>query len=272
MILNGGTLTFHMGSEPNKNWGQPNEDRPVQKITDHLITPVPYFIAESKTFENNMTVSLEDLDGNAEMRWGFGTEEDEPVLRKFSAPFNLTRSSKMVAVANKNGKNSFFETAEYFMMPEGRKVAIKNPYNDQYTAGGDKALIDLLRGGADFRTGEWQGYYGVDFEATVDLGKIQTISAVGAGFNQNQGAWIWMPTEVSFEISGDGQTWQKIGTVVNDIDPKQGGGIVKDFTIDRINEKGQFVRVFAKNIGKCPSWHVGAGDSAWIFIDEIWVK
>jgi hypothetical protein len=31
--------------------------------------------------------------------------------------------------------------------------------------------VDGLRGGHDFRTGEWQGYQGQDVNATVDLGE-----------------------------------------------------------------------------------------------------
>jgi hypothetical protein len=81
-----------------------------------------------------------------------------------------------------------------------------------------------------------------------------------------------MPTQVSFEISKDGKSWLPLGTVINDIDPKTSGGITKDFEVGKFNENAQFVRVKAKNIGICPAWHVGAGDKAWIFVDEIWVK
>jgi hypothetical protein len=175
-------------------------------------------------------------------------------------------------VAHTNGKNSFFEEATFYKMPEGRSVSITNPYNEQYTAGGDKALIDLLRGGKDFRTGEWQGYYGIDFEATVDLGKVQPVKSVGAGFNQNIWSWIFMPTEVTFQASVDGENWVSLGTVQNDIDERKSGEITKDFSIDKVNRQVRYLKVQAKNIGVCPSWHVGAGDKAWIFIDEIWVK
>jgi len=272
MILSGGELVFNMGNTPSQEFGIKPESRPYQKITDNLITPVPYFVATDKTFEKNLEVSLADLDANAEIRWGLATEEDEPALRKFSKPASINKTASFVAVANLNGKNSFFEEATFYKMPEGRSVSIKNPYNEQYTAGGDKALFDMLRGGKDFRSGEWQGYYGVDFEATLDLGKVLLVKTVGAGFNQNIWSWIFMPTEVTFESSTDGKSWKPLGTINNDIDVRASGEITKDFTIAKINSEMRFLKVQAKNIGVCPAWHVGAGDKAWIFVDEIWVK
>ena len=34
----------------------------------------------------------------------------------------------------------------------------------------------------------------------------------------------------------------------------------------------RYVKVFAKNFGTIPSWHLGAGGEGFIFIDEIWVE
>jgi hypothetical protein len=34
----------------------------------------------------------------------------------------------------------------------------------------------------------------------------------------------------------------------------------------------RYVKVFAKNFGKCPDWHDGFGGNTHIFIDEITVK
>jgi hypothetical protein len=36
--------------------------------------------------------------------------------------------------------------------------------------------------------------------------------------------------------------------------------------------KARYVKVVAKNIGNCPDWHVGDGNPAWIFTDEIVIE
>jgi hypothetical protein len=34
----------------------------------------------------------------------------------------------------------------------------------------------------------------------------------------------------------------------------------------------RYVKMTAKTIGKCPSWHLGAGGTSWIFADEIAIE
>ena len=47
----------------------------------------------------------------------------------------------------------------------------------------------------------------------------------------------------------------------------------KDFIL-RLDRpvKARYVRVFAKNFGTIPDWHLGHGGEGFIFIDEIWVE
>jgi len=272
MIMEGGVLEFEMGDTPNEDFGFEIEDRPHQKITEHLITPVPYFKAPSKTFEQSMDVEIVSIDSDAQVRWGYHTYEDEPVLRQYRSPIDVKRNTKLVAVANSNGKNSFFEEAEYIKMPAGMSVKIKTPYSSQYTAGGDIALINTLRGGENFTTGNWQGYYEVDLDVTIDLGNDQFVSEIGAGFLQDQNSWIFMPKYVDFEISPDGINFTRVGQVRNDIDEHKDGGIIKGFAIEIEGQRIRYIKIFAKNIGQCPNWHKGAGNPAWIFVDEVWWK
>jgi hypothetical protein len=39
-----------------------------------------------------------------------------------------------------------------------------------------------------------------------------------------------------------------------------------------IDMRTRFIRVKAENIKTCPDWHVGRGQKAWIFADEVVVK
>ena len=55
------------------------------------------------------------------------------------------------------------------------QLTLKSPPDNQYSAGGSQALIDGLTGGADYRTGEWQGFWGEDCVATIDLGQVERI-------------------------------------------------------------------------------------------------
>ena len=53
-----------------------------------------------------------------------------------------------------------------------------------------KHLIDYLRGTNSYRTGRWQGYR-EDLQATIDLGKTQTVNTLSLGCLQDVKSWIF---------------------------------------------------------------------------------
>ncbi len=268
MIMNGGTLVFEMGKEPGESWGTAVEDRPGQQITDNLITPVPVFKAKSKTFIESQEVSVEDLYPDATLK----VKKGKTSWKNYTTPFTINKSVHLQAKAIKNGVESFVEEAEFFNIPKGRKVTLKTEYSSQYTAGGDNALINTIRGGTDFKTGNWQGYEGTDLDAVIDLGKKQLVHEMGIGFLQDINAWIFMPLWVQFEVSTDGVQFDKAGKVDNAVDEHQGGVIIKDFVLQNVNQKVRYIHILAKNRAVCPDWHKGYPNPSWIFTDEFWVK
>ena len=80
-----------------------------------------------------------------------------------------------------------------------------------------------------------------------------------------------MPTQVEFYISNDGKNFKRVGVVDNMIDPQLEEAVTQELDVRRIM-KARYVKMVAKNIGVCPDWHVGAGEKAWIFCDEIIVE
>jgi len=272
MIMNGGVLKLEMGDLPKKSFGLVPANRPVRKIEDDLIIPVPCFTASSKTFDRKMEVGLTDLYDAAVLWRGRPAKRKQTEFERYVQPEKISSSTRFIAYAEMNGKKSFPEEAEYVEMPAGRSVKVAYPYNLQYTGGGDKALVNTLRGTENFMTGNWQGYWGVDLDAVVDLGREQYVKKVGAGFLQDENSWIFMPEWVKFEASTDSVHFKELGTVKNNIDLKRSGGIVKDFSLRIPRQKVRYLHVVAKNIGVCPEWHIGAGEPAWIMVDEIWVK
>jgi len=272
-MMEGAHFVFEMGPEPNKEWGVGKGERPETGITDHLISPAPFIIADSRTFAKEMEISMGCLDSEAVILYSL--QGDKPVkgTTVFEDPFTIDRNTNVTLLSHSEGKiPSKFIEGFFSLMPAGRKVSYNTEYNSQYTAGGDIALIDLIRGTDNFQTGSWQGFHGVDVDILVDLGQTQRVNIIKAGFLQDQNSWIFMPEWVEFSVSADGNNYKVLGKQRCKIDPKADGGLTQDFSVMSSGMNVRYIRVQAKNRGTCPDWHPGAGNPSWLFIDEIVVE
>ena len=271
-IMKGGTLSFEMGAQAEKSWGSAEKDRPVSVIKDDLIQAVPFIKAKSITFKDSLLVELASPLQNVDIYYTLdGTEPGKQSLL-YKKPLVLKETSTVKAIAYKKGyPPSKVISTKFLKIPKGRKIKLLSKYSEQYTAGGDEALIDYIRGGDDFRDGTWQGYQD-DFEAIVDLGKVQTIHKISTGFMQSIRSWIWMPTEVEYYTSLDGKNFKKIAVVYNGIPDNEYANVHTDFSYEFNNLKTRYIKVYAKNYGTVPEWHIGSGGKAWIFVDEIVIE
>jgi hypothetical protein len=139
---------------------------------------------------------------------------------------------------------------------------LQSNYSTQYTGGGEFALIDGLRGTSNWTGGAWQGYQGKDLVAVLDLGSVQKVSKVGAGFLQDIGSWIWMPSRVEIELSVDGVTFSPAHSIANEVSDKQEGVVIRDFVKTIAPTEARYLRIRAVHLRP----------ETWIFADEIIVK
>ena len=268
-ILKGGRLVFTMGEKPNKKWGAEEKNIPKAVISDNPITIVPYLKNPKKIFKKTKKIEFKTIEKNSKIY--FKLPQDKK-FKSFKAPFYINKNSEIEFYAVKKSVKSKIIKSKFFKVNHNWDIKIKYKYSSLYPASGNLALIDGIRGEGDFRTGTWQGYEKADLDATIDFGKEKEIHSVSIGFLQDINAWIFMPLYVEFYISNDGKNFKKLGKVVNDIDERKEGRIVKYFKVSNLKAKGKYLRVFAKNRGICPPWHKGAGWRSWIFADEIIIK
>jgi len=148
-------------------------------------------------------------------------------------------------------------------------VNLVHPPLSQYTAGGPEALVDGLPGDADWRTGGWLGFQDTDFIAQVDLGRARRVQRLGVSFLQDQRSWIWMPREVVWSVSEDGETYREVGRGTTDVADDADGVHLRTVSVAVEADNVRFVRVHARNFGTIPQWHAGHGGAGFIFVDEI---
>jgi hypothetical protein len=271
-IINGGHFVFEMGPEPNKQWGADEANRPVTDIKYYPITAAPFINYTSRTFASSLEISMGCLDEDAIIYYTLNGDDPDGYSEVYAEPIVLTENTSVKLMAFSEGKApSKVIEGVFSLMPKGRNVTYHTEYNAQYTAGGEIALIDLIRGTDNFQTGSWQGFHGVDVDVTVDLGEEMKVDMIKAGFLQDQNSWIFMPEWVELSISTDGKNFEVAGRENNRIDPKHDGGITHDFSVILGGADVRYIKVLAKNPAICPDWHPGAGNPCWLFVDEILV-
>jgi len=275
-LIDGGELILEMGPKPS-NWGNAVDVRPKSSI-DVPFVQTPFVVTGEKVFTGKETVSLSSTVDSSTIY--FSTDGSDPLDEKkiYSQPFVIDNSTTLKAVcflpdqkSDEKGVYSKTLVAQFNKIEEGRTIKLNTQFSHAYTGGGALGLIDGVKGGSNFLSDAWQGYEGVDFDAVVDLGKIQEVSSVSVSFLQNTRSWIFFPALIEYYVSKDGVNFEKVYDTTNVADEKHSGEYIKDFC-KNLGVETRYIRVYAKNVGICPSWHIGAGNKAWLFVDEITIK
>jgi hypothetical protein len=224
------------------------------------VPPAAIITAPSTTFRDTLTYSVNCLPGWMPAVFTEESTDGTPGHQRVRA---FCRDAE--------GRMGPIVVAHFIKLDSDHTITLHSEYANQYAAGGNMALIDGIRGGRDFRTGEWQGYEGQDVSATVDLGAVERLKRAGVSALQDMKPWIWFPELVEISWSRNGRKWTS-QLVVNPVDRREEGAITREFWTQPVNAKARFVRIKAKNAGPCPDWHPGKGGRTWIFLDEILIE
>jgi len=268
----GGELTLHMSGSKNDQWGASPEHWPVSSIpATHNITPAPFIITKGRTFSDSLSVEIGCANSESNIYYSVDGSEPTKNATPYTAPFTITESSYIRAISLVDGVKSYVTETRLGKLDGSVSISLGSEYANQYSAGGDKALIDLIKGDPNFRTGSWQGYQ-EDLNAIVDLGKVREINSISTGFLQDISSWIWYPNSVEYYTSTDGRNYTLVEKIENYFPDEEYGSFIKEVTAQTQSTSARYVKVIAKNYGKCPPWHLGYGGQAWIFSDEITIN
>ena len=153
----------------------------------------------------------------------------------------------------------------------GATVMSATDSDPRYAGAGSGALVDGRAGSGDFRDGRWLAFDGVDLAVALDLGEARSVSRVGVDCLQVQSAWILLPRSLSVSVSADGEDWRSLPTLT--VTPEPDTTVeARLLSVDVGGGPVRYIRVVAANRAILPDWHVGAGDTGWIFVDEIVVE
>ena len=269
-IMNGGFLEFHMTDNP-AIWGSREGQEPKTEIDEHKIVPVPFIAKGDVAFKGETEVVLDNVDNDAVIFYSFDNSE----FIEYKKPLSISEPTVLKVYSEKNESKSATIETKFYKIDPNLSITLETEYANQYNAGGNDALIDGIFGTQDFRTGTWQGYWNEDVIVTVDLGSLKDVNMVYVNFLQDQGSWIFYPTEIECLGSKDGVNFVPIDSkrIIDTTVPFEGSEIKKVF-FKQPSKEFRFIKIRAKKLGELPEWHLGYPHDgrSWIFVDEISIK
>ncbi|MCO6476796.1 MAG: chitobiase/beta-hexosaminidase C-terminal domain-containing protein, partial [Phaeodactylibacter sp.] len=227
---------------------------------------------EQESFNAPVEVRIAQPFSITELRYTLDGSEPDAQSPVFTAPFALAESAAIKAAIFREGKRiSQTAAAQARISPHIKSVSLLTPPSEKYPAKGALTLLDGPNGTPGAQGSHWLGYEEGDFEAIVELKKERPVNEAGIRYLSNTGAWIFPPTRIEVSFSSNGKEFTN--AIEQDFPPLPGPeepeAVAWKTTVD--GQKARFVKYRAVNTGQCPDWHMGKGEKAWLFVDEIFV-
>lgn len=221
------------------------------------------------TEKGTITVTLATAD-NAPVFYTLDGSDPTEQSTKYTQPIEIKASTELKAVAIREGKPSKIYSETFsFNKATLKKVTFDGEPNTQYTFNGAITLVDGKRGRASFGTGEWLGFNKKAMTAIVDLGEPTEISKVMVGTFSSVASWIFPARQFTVLVSDDNKTFKQVSDesypLIAEDQPEQ----VIDLTATFPAVKTRYVKLVLKTEQSIPSWHLGKGNQAYVFVDEI---
>jgi len=121
------------------------------------------------------------------------------------APFDISRETGKRPACKKSAEHR----------AKGAKVTYLSPYSPYYTAGGEAALTDGLRGDWQHTDGRWQGFVGKNdtayaLDVIIDLEQPRRLSSVSLIFLHNSNDWIYLPSDFRISVATERDAFEEI--------------------------------------------------------------
>jgi hexosaminidase len=218
--------------------------------------------------KNQLLVQINNELNKHTIRYSTDGTDPESSSKLYDGPFLLKEKAQIKAATFRNGRRYSQISLKSFNKNKatGKKIIYTHKYNPSYTAGGNAGLVNGLSGSKDFHDGFWQGFQKHDLNVTIDLGLSETIRSISTNFYHNPGSWIYLPYQVSFLISEDGETFSEIKNFENITLDTNG---IQSYSNKFKPQNARYIKIIGKNIGTRPG---RPNEEAWIFIDEITVN
>ena len=212
----------------------------------------------------NDNICIYDLDGS-----------NDRFIKRTPANFAVKHNASLKAtICKEGGIESFVYQQFKFNKVTGKNIKLANEPHKNYPGYGGFTLVDGVQNEKGMaKSNEFLGFSGTDLNATIDLGKETEVSKITLHTLSQNGSWIYLPKEIEVRfiayidsaITTKHPPIDSVTLIVKDENKLQTIVLPEPKTC-------RYIKVIAKNYGLIPRGKPGAGNPAWLFVDEIEVE
>ena len=246
-------------------------------VLDWTYAPGSFIVsiqADQESTGSNIKINLTSEKPGESIRFTLDNNDPSKKSQKFVEPFSIYKTTTVKAALFIQDKQAGQTTKKtfHFHKAVGKDVQYAISHKRKYPGAGPLTLVDGFTGTSNYNDGYWQGWEADNIDVVIDLQNTEKITQISVGLLESEPSWIFLPTHVKVSFSEDGELFQNEKTVSLEDGEQNGKPNRRVARLTGLKSSGRFVKVQAINRKTCPEWHVGAGEKAWIFADEIVVE
>lgn len=235
----------------------------------HIFDITPSYTPNTE--KGSLTVSLTTL-GDGDIYYTLDGTEPSDKGTHYTAPIDITQNATLKAIVVRPNGNSRILTEQItFNKAAMKPVTLKETPSQGYSFKGGIELTDGLMGNENYKTGRWLGFQGKNVDAVIDLKEPAEIQKVAFNTNVVKGDWIMGAAGITVKVSDDGKNFREVASKkIADLKQTDKDGLYPQ-EISFSPVKTRYVEVIIPS-GTLPKWHGGAGNAAFLFVDEIIIE
>ena len=234
-------------------------------------------VNSSKAFYE-LAAAIVPAEDRTSMLWQLDSKLPQSTVMYKSPAGNFTQYTKPVSIMEEgvwqaqlvNNSKVVSSIAQPFMLHKAVGKHIKVSPSPARKYSGNNGVNGLVNGVISHNgliSAEWLGWEGIDMEAIIDFGSSQTIEKLVLYSLESKGSWIYPPAAITISASEDGISFREV--FKQDISSSTSEKSFREIACNFGAISTTYLRINVRHFGTIPAGMAGAGNGAWLFIDEI---
>ncbi len=207
---------------------------------------------------------------NGQIHYTTNMSEPNATSPVYTTKFNFDQSMMLKAALfeGRQMKGNVFSQKYLVNYATGKEVTLKDQPDPEYSKGGAFTLVNGIVGNLPWNGNDWLGFQKTGMDATIDLEIVREITQVNVDVLNDSVSWIYPPASIEVLVSEDNIEFASVGKLNSD-EIKKSGRLT---SIKFAKRSARYVKVIATTKGKIEAGAPGAGNDAWIMVDEIQIN